>query len=443
LDFSKQLQKAEEALARRQYDFAIGLYTQLLEIEADLAEARGGLRKALRMRVEKEPGSRLLRKMGGAVPLGKARTLAKIGKHDAAARAFEEYLGLDPLDEAANLELGAALEAAGHLRSARAVYEFVAEIAPRNPDGWKRAGAMLRRTGDPLKALDCYERALSIDPRDQEALKARKDLAAETALARSSLDTAAHSRERMRDQKQAAELERGRRMHMSDEELRAEVARLEQRFADEPANVELMLELVAVHERLRDYEAALEIAERAASYRRDSYELACRVGDLASKAIKRRIAKADAGGRRDEADRLERELVRAEVDDWKRRVALRPAEAALRLEFGRRLQRAGETDLAIAELQRAVDDARSRSDALLLLGSCFQGKGILDLARQQYLRALEGLPATSERAKEILYNLGAIAESEGQPAEARSCYVRIYEVDIGYKDVASKMSTLR
>ncbi|MBM3977662.1 MAG: tetratricopeptide repeat protein [Planctomycetes bacterium] len=442
MDFSKQLQKAEEALARRQYDFAVGLFAQLLEIEPDLGDARAGLRRALRMRVEKEPGNKLLRKVGGAVPLGKARAFAKIGKHDAAARAFEEYLNLDPLDESANLELGNELEAAGHLRSARAVYEFVAEIAPRNPEGWKRAGAMLRRTGEPLKALESYERALSIDPRDQEALKARKDLAAETALARSALDSAGHSRERMRDQKQASDLERGRRLHLSEEELRAAVANLEQRYAEEPTSIELMLELSATHEKLRDYDAALELAERAASYRRDSYELACRVGDLASKALKRRIAKADAAGNRDEADRLERELASVEIEDWRRRVALRPAEAALRLELGRRLVKAGQTDAAISELQRAVDDARARQDALFLLGHCFQRKGILDLARQQYQRALEGQPAAGDRAKEILYNLGTIAESEGQNAEARSCYARIYEVDIGYKDVASKMTTL-
>jgi tetratricopeptide (TPR) repeat protein len=440
LDFSKQLQKAEEALTRRHYDFAIDLYAQLLEIDPDLGDARSGLRKALRARAEREPGSKFLRAMGGAVPLGKARTLDKLGKHDAAAKALEEYLRHNPLDEEANLMLGIALESAGHLRSARAVYEFVAEIAPRNPEGWKRAGSMLRRTGNAAKALECYEQALAIDPRDQEALKARKDLAAETALTRSALDTAGHSRERIRDRQQATELERGRRMHMSEDELRAEVARLEQRFADEPSNVELMLELAATHEKLRDYDAALELAERAATYRRDSFELVCRVGDLSVKALKRRIAKADAAGRRDEADRLETELVAAEIEDWRKRTALRPSEPSLHLEYGRRLARAGQTDAAIAELQRAVEDSRSRQEALFLLGGCFHQKRFFDLARQQYQRALEGLPTTSERAKEILYNLGAIAESEGKATEARTWYVRIYEVDIGYKDVAGKMN---
>ena len=48
-----------------------------------------------------------------------------------------------------------------------------------------------------------------------------------------------------------------------------------------------------------------------------------------------------------------------------------------------------------------------------------------------------------ERAKELLYNLGSIAEAQGNREEARSFFVRIYEIDIGYRDVAAKMGTLR
>jgi hypothetical protein len=43
----------------------------------------------------------------------------------------------------------------------------------------------------------------------------------------------------------------------------------------------------------------------------------------------------------------------------------------------------------------------------------------------------------------VLYNLGLIAEAEGNPGEARRHYARIYEVDIGFRDVATKMEALR
>src|SRR5688572_29465512 len=140
VDFSKHLQKAEEAMRRRNYDFAVEVYLQLLEIDPDLGEARAGLRQAYRKRSEaKQGGSKLLRAIGGAGPLAMAKTLRKAGRHDAAAKALETYLGGQPLDAEANLMLGMALEDGGHLRSALAVYEFLAEIAPKNPAGLKRA----------------------------------------------------------------------------------------------------------------------------------------------------------------------------------------------------------------------------------------------------------------------------------------------------------------
>jgi tetratricopeptide (TPR) repeat protein len=442
LDFSKQIQKAEEALRRRNYDFAVELYRQLIDLDPDQGEARSGLRRALKKRSEQDGGKgKFFRAVSGALPLSKAKTLQKLGKHEACARALEDYLAGNPLDEEANLLLGVSLEQAGHFHSARAVYEFTAEIAPKNPEALKRAGSMMQRTGDHQKALTYFERALEADPRDQEALKARKNLAAESAL--SGAATVTHSRELIKDKDRSRELERSKRLVLSEEELRTELARLEERFAEAPADAEIMLQLSDVHERLGDPAAALELAERALTYRKDSFELVCRVGDLESKRIKKAVARADKGGRADEASALERELIAHEVKDHRRRVESRPGDAPLRLALAKKLLRADDVDGALAELQRCSGEPRVRDEALFFLAQCFQKKGILDLARKEYEHALQTIDTKSERAKEILYNLGSIAETQGNRDEARSYFIRIYEIDIGYRDVAAKMGTLR
>jgi tetratricopeptide (TPR) repeat protein len=442
VDFSKQLQKAEEAVRRRNWDFAVELYQQLLELSPDLGDARSGLRRALRKRHEAQGGgSKFLRALGGAAPLAMARTLSKAGRHDAAAKQLEAYLATNPLDEEANLLLGTSLESAGHASSARAVYEFLAEIAPKSAEGLRRAGAMTRRLGDPAKALEYYERALQADPRDQDALRARKDLAAELALAGRSAPVA-HSREQIKDKDAARDLERSNRLHASDEELRAELERLEARYADAP-EPELMARLAEVHEKLKDYDAALEWAERALAYKKDSFDLVAKAGDLRAKQLKKRIAEAGKRGDQARADELERELFAAEVVDWRRRVELRPADMAARLQLGRRLHRAGEIDAALSELQKAATDPRAKREAQVLLAQCFQAKGFLDLARAEYERALEVGGALDERGKEILYHLGGIAEAEGKPSEARAYYARIFGVDVGYRDVAARMERLR
>ncbi|NOT29603.1 MAG: tetratricopeptide repeat protein [Planctomycetes bacterium] len=443
MDFSKQIQKAEEALRRRNYDFAVELYRQLIDLDPNQGEARGGLRRTLRKRHEQDggKGGKLLRAMSGALPLSRAKALQKLGKHEACARALEDYLVTNPMDVEANLLLGVSLEQAGHFLSARAVYEFTAEIAPRNPEALKRAGAMMQRTGDHPRALEYYERALEADPRDQEALKARKNLAAESALSKSNSSAVSHSRELIKDKDRSRELERSKRLVLSEEELRADLAKLEERFAGSPSDPELMVQLADVHERLGDPAAALEFVERALSYRKDSFELIAKHGDLESKRLKKAVARADKTGKADEAGALERELVAHEVKDYRRRVEARPGDAQLRLALAKRLLRADDVDGALAELQRCSGEPRVRDEALFHLGQCFQRKGVLDLARKEYEHALQASDGKGERAKEILYNLGTIAEAQGNRDEARSFYVRIYEIDIGYRDVAAKMET--
>jgi len=443
VDFSKQLQKAEEAVRRRNFDFAIELYKQLLEIEPDQGEARAGLRQALKKRHDqKKGGSRLLSAIGGAGPLAMAKAMRKAGRHDAAVKALESYLAVSPLDEEGNLLLGRSLEDASHFKSARAVYEFLAEIAPKSPEALKRAGAMTARMGDHEKALEYYERALQADPRDQEAIKARKDLAAERALSRSGPDQVLHSRDQIKDKDQARTLERSQRIQLSEAELREELARLESRYAEAP-DPELMQALADVHARLEDPDTALEWAERALSYRKDSYELVCLAGDLRIKVLKKGIRKAGKAGDEKQAEDLEAELRNFEVEETQRRVGLRPSDPALRLQFARKLFRVGRLDDAIGELQKAVSDPRSKREAQVLLAQCFHQKGYLDLARRELERALEGIQGVDDRAKEILYNLGAIAEEEGKPAEARAFYARIFEIDIGYRDVAARMERFR
>ncbi len=443
MDLSKHLEKAVEFQRRRQYDVAIELYRQLLDLDADLYDARRGLRQALKARAEAGGGSKFLRAISGAVPLTKARALAKVGQHEAAARALEDYLLKSPLDAEANLALGDSLEAAGHLKSARAVFEFVSEIAPKNASGWKRAGALQSRAGDHAQAIQCYERALAIDPRDQEAIHARKNLAAEAALAGNRLEQVGHSREVAKERPPAEIAEQARRRTLTPEELEAERARLEERFAADPRDVATMRALAKVHEQLKDAEAALDLVERALSYSKGDAELADWAGELRGKVLRRRLAQASREGDEGRAEALEREIQEHEVADVERRLARRPGDGALMLELARRQLKAGRPDEALGQLQKLPDGPGLAREGALLKARCFEQKGFQDLAVREYERALEGLPAADERAKEIRYTLGELALAGGRRDEARRLFSAVFEVDIQFRDVAQRMEQLR
>ena len=114
----------------------------------------------------------------------------------------------------------------------------------------------------------------------------------------------------------------------------------------------------------------------------------------------------------------------------------------MRVKLGRALLRTETYDRAASEAPESPLGSGGRRRALFLLAQCFHRKGYLDLARKGE-RALAKHPTVDERAREILYNLGSISEIEGDAHLARSFYARIYEVDIGYRDVAAKMEQLK
>ncbi|WP_419190671.1 tetratricopeptide repeat protein [Saltatorellus ferox] len=443
MDYSKHIQKAEEAARRRNYDFAVQLYQQILELEADQGEARAGLRRALKAREETKKGGKFMKMMKGAGPLTIAKGLAKAGKHDAAAKSVETYLATAPLDVEANMLLGTSLEAAGHFKSSLAVFEFIAEIDPKNAEGLKRAGAMMARTGEAAKALGYYERALEVDPRDRDALKARKDLAAEAALDTARYDTVGHSREQLVDAEETRRLEQSRRIHRTPEELEAELERLEARYAEDPSDVDTMLALAEVHEKRRDPEAALDVLERALTYRQGDRDLEERVGKTRTKALKRALAKAGKDGNQEKADKIEARLQAHEVAEIRRRLAIHPGDAGLRLELGQILLAQGDLDEAAAELQKALSDPRRAIEARLTLARVFEAKGFGDLAAREFEKVLDGMPENDQRRREILYSLAALAESGSDLERAKRLYAQVYEVDVSFRDVAKKMEELR
>lgn len=448
MDFQKHIQKAEEALRRRNYDFAIELYRQLIELDPNLGDARGGLRRALLQRqsaAKKKSG--MFGKLKGAGPLAAAKGFYKASKFNAAAKALETYLGANPDNEDGTLLLGESLEAAGHKDSALAVYEFLAELAPSRGDGWRQAGILRLRNGDTAEAMRCLEKALEADPRDREAQKARKDLAAEVALEGGGLDAVAHSREKMVDAGGYKAQERRKRMHRSESELEADLERLEGIYADDPRNPDLMVDMAGVLEELKDMDGALAMYRRALSYRKESPEIASKVEALGIKSKKKALAKAGKEGDQGLADHLEAELGVLERKRLEGELERSPGAQAIRLDLGKLLFGQDDLDGALAHLQKVVPDPRLGSQARFYLARCFHNKGLTDLARQAFEAALpKSLGQDGQemdgRSCEILYHLGLIAEESGDAIQAKSHYARIYAVDIAYRDVAQKIENL-
>ena len=131
MDLSKYLENAADATKRRNFSLAVKIYGQVLQIQPDFGEARAGLRRALFQKVAQKPASKAAAIVLGGLHLVVAEICRLLGRHAAAARAYERYLVHDPMAEGANLKLGRALRNAGLPRSALAVFEAYATAQPR------------------------------------------------------------------------------------------------------------------------------------------------------------------------------------------------------------------------------------------------------------------------------------------------------------------------
>src|SRR5262249_50888314 len=144
-----------------------------------------------------------------------------------------------------------------------------------------------------------------------------------------------------------------------------------------------LAELLAKAEQWADAEKVLQDGMQVDE---NASDLRDRLGDLKLASIDREIRKLDERlgsedkpGLREDLELLRKDRRDLEVKEWRRRVQERPTDLALWFHLGRVLQEMGEVDEALAAFQRAVKDPKTRVDALVRLGGCFQKKVLLDL----------------------------------------------------------------
>lgn len=184
MDLKKHLDRAEQALSRGQADFAIELCDQVLDFAPGDANAAGLLARAL---VATKPKKGLFGKIG-AGPSSLGARLSRMTKNaDAEARQLRRAFIKNPASYQTGAAWADALERAGY---AGAALEAFGALAEADSDCAKRASALAAAQGEVDRALEYLERALEANPRDTEAVRMRKNLAAEQALSTKRYDQA-------------------------------------------------------------------------------------------------------------------------------------------------------------------------------------------------------------------------------------------------------------
>lgn len=365
MDIQKHMERAREAAKKRNFDYAVALYHQILALKPDHGEARGELREALRKKHELRRSSPLAARLA-ALPRWIGIAAARLGRNrEALIQACERYLQTDPENRKVTALLADTLEAAGHLRSAVAVYTFLGERGGGGTEALKRAGFLKYRLKDLPGALALYEKVLAMNPRDAEAEKMRKNLAAEGTLASGSYAKARSSLDLVKEKEEAAHLQRAARIHKTGEEIDAEIDHYRKVLSQRPDDKRALRELGELFVRKKDFAAAREQFDRLLEMDPDAFELRCRRGDLdlmecreEIRKLEERLEHEDRPGLREDLRSLKEEFLDRQIREFAWRVEAHPTDLGLRFEYGKLAFRRGDLDQAIEAFQHAVKDPR-------------------------------------------------------------------------------------
>ncbi len=440
----EQFERGMAAYHKDNLDYAVTLFTDVLQKEPRLYECREALRAAQHRRGKS--GGLFRKLLGSANPaLAKAQLSLRVDPLEAMNTA-EQVLNEDPRSAAAHDLLAKAAMAAGLPRTAVLSLEILFKSTPGDRDVALKLAAALVAAGQTERADRIYADLLKANPGDLEVARAYKDLGARRTLSDKGYASLASGqgnyRDALRDKAQAEALEQENRHVRAEDATERLLSDLGARAAADPGNLKVLRQMASLYAEQKQFERALKVyddilkAEGAGDP-----SLAKAVSDTRLRWLEHRIQTLDPtlddyAARR---QALEKERDDFRLQDARARVERYPTDLAIRFELGQLYLAAGRVTEAIQELHRAQALPLHRLPALGMLAKAFSRRGMDDLAVRTLQNALKEKVVFDDEKKDLIYELGVVLERLGRGAEAVDHFKQIYEVDIGYRDVAARV----
>ncbi len=437
------------AMERNNLPYAIEMFSTALALDPKSVKARQFLRAAeVKQYVAsgKSITSHLTSTIVGLPLLIKGWIEFKTGKIMEAIATSEKLLRTDPLNiQFVNLFVKAALaanmqEVAIHTLSA--IREYYAD----NVSLLMQLGKLYMEADKIAEAKECIEKVVDLRPNDADAQNLLKNVLARETMVRGGWDEASAKdskdsyRKVIKDEKEATLLEAQSKAVKAEHSLDLLIADTEARLRAEPENLNYRRSLATYYSQIDKYEEALRVLEEAKRYTGGADpQIDQLIANIRLKQFDFEIAQCKENGDTEGVKRKEAEKEEFHLKDLATRTERYPNDLNLKFEYGVLLYQSGRYNEAIQQLQQASRSARVKVKSLYYLGLCFYQKQQFDLAKEQLEKAASEIAEMDDTKKEIYYMLGNILEKAGDMKNAIEYYKEIYQVDIAYKDVASKI----
>lgn len=180
--------KASMAVNKKNYDYAIELLMQIINIRPDFAKGRQLLRVAEIKKFEENPPNIIL--------LGILRLFSFLyalvafadetkGNYHRAISIYENILRKDPKNTSVLVRLGNLLKIEGLKEASAATLESAVHVSAKNPLAYELLGEVYSDIGNYERARYCFRKVLELKPRDANAEKGLKNLDALTTIDKS------------------------------------------------------------------------------------------------------------------------------------------------------------------------------------------------------------------------------------------------------------------
>jgi len=439
--------RGHDALQRDNFDYAIDLFNQVLVREPGLHECRRELRTAQLRKAG--GGGGFMRKMWSSAsssPLVAKGEVALRRDPAEALQIAEQILNSDPNNSGAHRLIVKAAIALEMPRTSVLSLEILYRNSPKDKDVAIQLANALANTGEVKRAEKILSNLQETMPSDNDLAQALKDISARNTMDEGGYDTLAGGagsyRDILRNKDEAVSLEQQNRVEKTEDVSEKLIREYETRLQTEANNLKLVRSLAELYTQKRQFDKALAYYERLkASDMGNDSSLDRSIADTVIRKYEHQISQLDASAP-DYADKvavLQAEKQAYQLAECQKRVERFPTDLQIRFEMGQLYFQAGKISEAIGEFQKAKNNPHRRVASMNYLAKCFAKRKMYDMAARTLQDAIKDKPVLDEEKKDLVYNLGCVLESMGKKDEAIEQFKIIYEVDIGYKDVAAKV----
>lgn len=439
--------RGSDALSRDNFDYAIEMFSQLLARDPSFFECRRALRTAQLKKTG--TGGSFFKKIASKASLGPLIGRGQMALHTNPTEALqlaEQILAHDPTSSAGHRLAVEAAQALEYPHTALMSLEMLFRNSPTDRAIGVQVANALAENGQ----VDTGERILSelcrIFPRDNDLAQALKNLSAKKTMDEGGYDELADGtgsyRDILKDKEEAVALEQEQRHYKPEDTTDRLIREYEARLQTEPDNLKLLRNLAELYTQKKDFDKALEYYGRIkASDIGGDASLSRAMSETAAKKIDHQISQLDPSNP-DHAERvaqLEAEKQAFLLAEARKRVEQFPTDLQLHFDLGALFFHASKISEAIQEFQKAQANPHRRVASMNYLAQCFSKRRMFDLAARTLQNAIKEKVVFDDEKKDLIYNLGTVLEQMGKKEEAVEQFKLIYEVDIGYKDVAAKV----